>query len=100
MHSPSLGASGSDYSLLLLPLGLTHLPNPLAATDGRQIVKSYTSGKEDGSDGTDFTCCTMSPRGEWLYAAGEDRHLYCFNTLSGKIEQRLEVSGSCQSSPV
>jgi WD40 repeat-containing protein SMU1 len=54
-----------------------------------QVLKSFSSGKRDRSE---FNAMITSPRGEWLYGVAEDRTLYCFNTLSGELEQTLKIS--------
>eukprot|EP01062_Namystynia_karyoxenos_P039904 TRINITY_DN29043_c0_g1_i1.p1 TRINITY_DN29043_c0_g1~~TRINITY_DN29043_c0_g1_i1.p1 ORF type:complete len:554 (+),score=197.41 TRINITY_DN29043_c0_g1_i1:98-1663(+) len=53
------------------------------------VVKTMLSGKKSGGN---FVAATVSPRGEWVYCAGEDRILYCFQMRSGRLEHTLALS--------
>lgn len=52
--------------------------------DWMQTVKTFASGKAVGGD---FVCCTVSPRGEWLYGIADDGTLYSFNMNNGICSQ-------------
>jgi WD40 repeat-containing protein SMU1 len=55
------------------------------------VLKSFKSGKKREDRG-DFLCCTVSPKGEWIYGVAEDHEMYCFSMNTGQLEHVMKVS--------
>eukprot|EP00906_Rhabdomonas_costata_P008814 RCo012515 len=53
-----------------------------------KVIKTMNSGKRERGD---FVAACTSPKGDWVYAVGEDRILYCFSTEAGKLEHTMSV---------
>merc|ERR1712194_842032 len=49
------------------------------------VIQTYTS---PGSDLLQYVC---SPKGNFVYAVGDDKILYCFNAENGKIEHVVKT---------
>jgi WD40 repeat protein len=61
--------------------------NVVRCVEQGKVIKSYFSGKKD----VIFLKCITSKKGGFIYAVGEDRHLYCFNANTGNLDYTLMV---------
>jgi WD40 repeat-containing protein SMU1 len=66
----------------------TKSPNIYIMNLKGQVIKIYNSPVSSAGH---IVCCTLSPRGEYLYAIAEDCILYCFNLKNEKLEHQLKV---------
>lgn len=84
--APKLPSFASDETLLFVCTRTNTIQ--LINLTG-QVIKAFSSGKRENGD---FVAMTVSPKGEWLYAACEDNKLYCFSVETGNLEQTLLVA--------
>jgi len=54
-----------------------------------QTIQAYTITSDK-----DVACCTVSPKGKYLFAVGGDAVLYCFAADGAKIESVVKVMSS------
>lgn len=64
----------------------TKAENVHLMTFGGELVRTFESKAS-----VDFVHCTVSPRGEWLYCAGEDAKLHAVSVASGRAEHSLKA---------
>lgn len=93
--SPHSGGPGKESSVQQV-LPVPHQPDQFIVCNRSaqlflmnfqgQLLKTFASEKGD------FTCASVSPKGDWLYAVSEDGTLYCFHLANeGALEHRLKV---------
>lgn len=54
----------------------------------RQVLKSFVNPSKTKAD---FVAACATPQGDYIIAAGEDRALYCFKTLTGEVQSNIVV---------
>merc|ERR1719327_1761976 len=56
-----------------------------------KLLKTYTNGKSN-KQGGDFSAFALSSDGKWLVGAAEDRMVYIFSAVDGKLQDPLDVN--------
>jgi len=78
----------SDDGAFIAAVGQT---NNFAWIGVFNVSKKIMVWEKQVEESTDFTDVAFSPNGEVVYAGGEGKHLYCFETTSGKVASQLLI---------